>query len=66
VTKRLDPRIAALETQVAVTDTTAILVGAITEAELEALFQAAAQVILTIPANGRDPGSGQWQRPKPD
>jgi hypothetical protein len=60
--RRLEPRIVALETQVAATDTTAILVGAITEAELEALFQAGIQAVFVIPDNKRDRKSEQWQR----
>lgn len=60
--RRLEPRIAALETKGAVRDTVAILVGAITEAELEALFQGGIQAVFVIPDNKRDRKSEQWQR----
>jgi len=58
----LKARIEALECQVAVINTVATLIGAPTEPEIERLFDAGIQVIVTIPDNGRTPGGDQWQR----
>ena len=64
--RRLEPRIVALETQVAVGHAVAILVGDPSEAEIGRLHAVGVEVVVTIPDNGRGPGAEQWQRSRPE
>jgi hypothetical protein len=68
VTATLRRRVERLETQgaAAVSDGAAILVGSVTEEDVERLHGAGVLTIITVPRNGRETEGASWRRSKPD